>query len=171
MKLLSLFALMAPAFPSISALRFTNSNFNNITTGKPFNLTWSDASGPVEIRLLKGATPAFFASAGVIASKFTWLRIDLCHSGIGCWTTLLTLSGNLTSTSHLWTPSTDLYRDVYDIMFKDSTGIPVYGFQFEILGGRVTGTSTLSSSSSTTSAAPSYTATFAYPPSGSLRGS
>jgi len=71
MKLLSLLALVAPAFPSISALRFTNLKFNNITTGKPFNLTWSDASGPVEITLLKGATPAFFASAGVIASEFT----------------------------------------------------------------------------------------------------
>ncbi|PVH85966.1 hypothetical protein DL98DRAFT_567840 [Cadophora sp. DSE1049] len=142
MKLLSVLALVAAALRSISALRFTNTNFNNITIGEPFNLTWSDASGPVEITLLKGATPAFFASAG-----------------------------NLTSTFHMWTPSTDLYRDVYDIVFKDGTNVPVYSFQFEILGGRIAGTSIPTSSSSATSAAPSYTATFAYPPLGSLGGS
>jgi hypothetical protein len=54
---------------SLEAIRFTNPNFNNITVGSPFNITWTDAAGPVTLTLLKGGTPAYFVAAGTIASK------------------------------------------------------------------------------------------------------
>lgn len=67
---MKLTALLLAATCSVSqALRFTNSNFHNITVGTPFNITWTDASGPVTLTLLKGASPAYFENMGAIASK------------------------------------------------------------------------------------------------------
>lgn len=59
------------------ALRFTNANFYNITNGKPFNITWADASGPVTLKLYKGATVTLLEDLGVIAGKYPHLSSHL----------------------------------------------------------------------------------------------
>lgn len=74
MKLTSVTSLLFAATCSVAqALRFTNSDFHNITVGTPFNIIWADASGPVTLTLLKGATPAYFKDMGDIASKLRYL--------------------------------------------------------------------------------------------------
>ncbi|EHK97006.1 hypothetical protein M7I_7261 [Glarea lozoyensis 74030] len=67
MKSSALTSLAIGALHVVTALRFTNPNFNNITIGKPLNITWDDASGPVSLTLVKGGTPALFATVGTLA--------------------------------------------------------------------------------------------------------
>ncbi|KAH8649318.1 hypothetical protein BX600DRAFT_517692 [Xylariales sp. PMI_506] len=119
------------------ALRFTNPNFNNITLGVPFNITWADAAGPVTLTLLLGGTPTYFKSMGTIAS-------------------------GLNDGYYLWTPGSSLLSNTYDIKFEDGTNT-CYSFQFDLLGAPVTSTST----STVTAAAKTttYLSTWIWPPS------
>ncbi|EPE32764.1 hypothetical protein GLAREA_07898 [Glarea lozoyensis ATCC 20868] len=135
MKSSALTSLAIGALHVVTALRFTNPNFNNITIGKPLNITWDDASGPVSLTLVKGGTPALFATVGTLAS-------------------------DLTATSYLWTPSSSLLRDTYDIVFRDSSN-SVHSFQFELVNAPISVTTT--SAASVAAAAPTYTTTFMYP--------
>lgn len=66
---LSRYLLVSSMGTLVQAIRFTNPNFNNITLGKPFNITWADAAGPVTLNLLMGGTPAYFTVVGSIASE------------------------------------------------------------------------------------------------------
>lgn len=67
---------MATALAAVAeSLRFTNANFYNITTGKPFNITWADASGPVALSLYKGATVALLEDMGTIAGQLSVLPV------------------------------------------------------------------------------------------------
>lgn len=54
-----------------SALQFTNRNFYNIQPGIPFNITWSNASGPVTLTLLAGGTPGYMKKVQTLASKYS----------------------------------------------------------------------------------------------------
>ncbi|PVH68545.1 hypothetical protein DL98DRAFT_522688 [Cadophora sp. DSE1049] len=128
--------LAAGAFAVASALRFTNANYNNISVGIPFNITWADASGPVSLTLLVGGTPPFFNTAATIAS-------------------------GLTGTSFLWTPNASLLRNTYDIRFDDSKD-SIHSFQFELLQAAVTATATTTVTSVATSTT-SYATLYTYP--------
>jgi len=50
--LLYFFVLFKPA----TAVQITNTEYNGIQTGSPFNVTWTDAAGPVTILLREGNT-------------------------------------------------------------------------------------------------------------------
>lgn len=52
-----------------AAVEFTNPTFSTITAGKPFNLTWSGADGPVTLTLKDGPSTAL-VTVNTIASKF-----------------------------------------------------------------------------------------------------
>ncbi len=41
-------------FKRATAVQITNSNYDGIQTGKPFTVTWTDASGPVTMLLRMG---------------------------------------------------------------------------------------------------------------------
>lgn len=47
-------AVLAALPAWVSAVAITNTNFNGIETGKPFEITWSDAAGPVSLTLKDG---------------------------------------------------------------------------------------------------------------------
>ncbi|CAK7212979.1 hypothetical protein SBRCBS47491_001647 [Sporothrix bragantina] len=100
--------LAATSATTVNALSFTNANFYNITIGNPFNITWSDAQGPVSLTLLKGGTEPFF-------------------------TNISTLASGLTASSYVWTPAADLTSDTYLIHFEDSSGASAYGFYFALV--------------------------------------
>ncbi|CAK7235034.1 hypothetical protein SBRCBS47491_009152 [Sporothrix bragantina] len=135
MKLSS--ALLAATANTVAqALRFTNSNFHNITVGTPFNITWTDANGPVKLTLLKGASPAYFENMGIIAS-------------------------GLTDSFYVWTPNNKLLRDIYDIQFEDSTGVPIYSFMFELVLAPITAATTTTTAAATAST--TYATTWIWP--------
>ncbi|CAK7200910.1 hypothetical protein SEUCBS139899_003610 [Sporothrix eucalyptigena] len=135
MKLSSLF-LVASAGSLAQTLRFTNLDFHNITVDTPFNITWTDANGPVKLTLLKGSSPAYFENMGVIAS-------------------------GLTDSFYVWTPNNTLLRDIYDIQFEDSTGVPIYSFMFELVLAPVTAAATTTTTAATTST--TYATTWIWP--------
>ncbi|KAJ5618469.1 hypothetical protein N7528_006580 [Penicillium herquei] len=131
-KFISLLSLVT----SGNALTFTNRNFDDITPGKAFNITWMDAEGPVDLTLFQGGTAVntWFKNAGEIAK-------------------------NITTGYYIWTPDTSLIRDVYTIRFEDSTDSPIYGFQFQLLSPVESATTTTLVSTTT-----SYASTvWAYP--------
>ncbi|WYZ34832.1 hypothetical protein EsH8_I_001108 [Colletotrichum jinshuiense] len=88
------------------AVQLTNSDFN-IQAGQPFEITWSDAQGPVTLNLKNGPSTDL-KTVSVIAS-------------------------GQTGTSFTWTPSTTLPTDQYAIEITDSSGTPNYSGQFNLV--------------------------------------
>ena len=59
------------AIPSVvNAVVITNSNFNGIETGKAFEITWSDAVGPVSLTLKDGPSDNL-KTVSELTCKFT----------------------------------------------------------------------------------------------------
>ncbi|XDG06884.1 hypothetical protein ABKA04_006499 [Annulohypoxylon sp. FPYF3050] len=104
------------------AVQFTNTNFDGITAGKPFDITWTDAAGAVTLTLKNGDSDNL-QTVGEITS-------------------------GQTGESYTWTPSTSLASGTYALEINDGTEVN-YSKQFEITGG--SSSSSASSTSSKTS--------------------
>ncbi|TGO66646.1 hypothetical protein BOTNAR_0057g00300 [Botryotinia narcissicola] len=122
--------LAAAAATLASAVKLTNSNFA-VTAGSPFNITWSDAEGPVTLVLKSGPSTAL--------------------------TTVSTIGSGLTGTSYSWTPSSSLDTDLYAIEIQDSTSVPNYSQQFQVSGATAVASTVTASSTSASSASGSST--------------
>ncbi|RKF62114.1 putative extracellular matrix protein [Erysiphe neolycopersici] len=85
----------------------TQQDYNGVTSGKPFTITWAEAAGPVTILLKSGPS--------------TNLR------------TVSTIASGQTGTSYKWTPDSNLPSGVYAFEIQDSNG-PNYSVQFPISG-------------------------------------
>ncbi|KAK6948459.1 hypothetical protein Daesc_010225 [Daldinia eschscholtzii] len=118
----------------VNAVVITNSNFNGIETGKAFEITWSDAVGPVSLTLKDGPSDNL--------------------------KTVSELTSGETGTSYTWVPSSSLTSGTYALEINDGTDVN-YSEQFQISGGSassgsasgtVSQTSTSSAASSSTSA-------------------
>lgn len=105
----------------------------DIQTGTPFDITWTDASGPVTL-LLKNGPTTNLVTVATIACKYIQnliaallylllLRLELTWE----WT------AGLTGTSYVWSPSTSLATGEYVLEIEDSTG-PNYSEQLAISG-------------------------------------
>ncbi|KAI0894836.1 Ser-Thr-rich glycosyl-phosphatidyl-inositol-anchored membrane family-domain-containing protein [Annulohypoxylon nitens] len=106
------------------AVQFTNTNFDGITAGKPFDITWTDAAGAVTLTLKNGDSDNL-QTVGEITS-------------------------GQTGESYTWTPSTSLASGTYALEINDGTEVN-YSKQFEITGGSSSSSSSASSTSSKTS--------------------
>lgn len=91
------------------AVEFTNPTFATITAGKPFEITWTEASGPVTI-ILKNGPPAALQ-------------------------TVSTIQSGLTGNTFTWNVPATLTQDTYALEIRDSTSTPNYSTQFELIGG------------------------------------
>ncbi|KAH9888245.1 Ser-Thr-rich glycosyl-phosphatidyl-inositol-anchored membrane family-domain-containing protein [Xylariomycetidae sp. FL2044] len=111
------------------AVALTNSDFSGIEAGKAFDITWSDAEGPVTLKLKDGASD------------------DLQD--------VMTLTSGDSSGSYSWTPSASLPDVEYAIEITDSTGVPNYSKQFSVEGA--TGSTTSASSSATVASSTTLT--------------
>ncbi|KAI1099406.1 Ser-Thr-rich glycosyl-phosphatidyl-inositol-anchored membrane family-domain-containing protein [Jackrogersella minutella] len=111
------------------AVQITNSNFDGIAVGKPFEITWSEATGPVTLTLKNGASDNL-QTVGEITS-------------------------GQTGDSYSWTPSTSLATDTYALEINDGTDVN-YSKQFELEGGSA---SSSTSASSTTASSTSTSST------------
>ncbi|QSZ34560.1 hypothetical protein DSL72_006154 [Monilinia vaccinii-corymbosi] len=117
--------LAAAAATLAGAVQLTNPSFQ-VTAGSAFNITWSDARGPVTLTLKNGPSTDLH-TVSVIASG---------------------LSGE----SFIWTPPATLDSSLYAIQIDDSTNVPNYSPQFQVSGATAAhSTATASSSSGTTS--------------------
>ncbi|KAB8303843.1 hypothetical protein EYC80_005214 [Monilinia laxa] len=123
--------LAAAAATLASAVKLTNPSFE-VTAGTPFNITWSDAEGPVTLTLKNGPST------------------DL--------TTVSVIGSGLSGGAYSWTPPATLDSSLYAIEITDSTNDPNYSVQFQVSGATasastVTASSTSASSSGTSSSA------------------
>ncbi|KAL3419958.1 hypothetical protein PVAG01_08457 [Phlyctema vagabunda] len=102
------------------AAKFGNSAFE-VAAGSPFEITWSDATGPVTITLKNGPSTAL--------------------------NDVSTIASGLSGTSFTWTPSASLTDGPYALEIEDSTG-PNYSVQFPISGASAaSGSSAVASAS------------------------
>lgn len=125
-------AILAFAAAVLAQPKFTNSDFT-ITEGEPFTLTWSNAQGPVTIKLKAGP------------------ETDL--------TTVRVLTTGASGTEFTWTPS-GLPSGTYAFEIDDSSDVPNYSKRFEYVGTGTTSSSTeLSSTASSSSTSASVTST------------
>ncbi|KAI1412589.1 Ser-Thr-rich glycosyl-phosphatidyl-inositol-anchored membrane family-domain-containing protein [Hypoxylon sp. FL1857] len=120
------FTIIAAIFAAIPAwaISITNSNFEGIQTGKPFEITWADAAGPVTLTLKNGPS-SNLQTVGEITS-------------------------GQTGQSYTWVPSTSLSSGTYALEISDGTDVN-YSQQFEVAGGSSSSTSASSTVSSTLS--------------------
>ncbi|ESZ98558.1 hypothetical protein SBOR_1008 [Sclerotinia borealis F-4128] len=125
--------LAAAAATLASAVQLTNPSFA-VTAGSPFNITWSDAEGPVTLVLKDGPSTAL--------------------------TTVSTIGSGLTGGSYSWTPPATLDSSLYAIEITDSTNDPNYSVQFQVSGATASAsTVTASSTSASSTSASSYSGT------------
>ncbi|KAI1142814.1 Ser-Thr-rich glycosyl-phosphatidyl-inositol-anchored membrane family-domain-containing protein, partial [Hypoxylon sp. FL0543] len=119
------FTLIAAILAAIPAwaVTITNSNFENIEVGKPFEITWSDAVGPVTLTLKDGAADNL-QTVGEITS-------------------------GQTGQSYTWTPDSSLTSGTYALEINDGTDVN-YSKQFDIAGGSSSSASSSSASASST---------------------
>ncbi|RDL32672.1 uncharacterized protein BP5553_09128 [Venustampulla echinocandica] len=116
------------------AAKFSNSNFNSISTGSPFAITWVDASGPVTLKLKNGPSTALKDAS--------------------------TIGSGLIGSSFSWTPAGSFPEGPYAFEIIDSTG-PNYSVQFEISDSSdFTDVSTGATASSTLSSSPASSGLF-----------
>ncbi|KAI0117331.1 Ser-Thr-rich glycosyl-phosphatidyl-inositol-anchored membrane family-domain-containing protein [Daldinia grandis] len=117
----------------VSAVALTNSNYNGIEAGKAFEITWSDAVGPVSLNLKDGPSDNL--------------------------KTVSEITSGQTGTSYTWTPSSSLPSGTYALEINDGTDVN-YSEQFEISGGSASSSSasTTASQTSTSSAVSSTVA-------------
>ncbi|CAG8959948.1 hypothetical protein HYFRA_00012665 [Hymenoscyphus fraxineus] len=103
-------ALVAAAALAVAnAVSFTNPAFNDVTAGQPFTFTWKDNQGPVTIRLKNGPST------------------DLKDVSV--------ITSAQTGGSYVWNVPATLSQDTYAFDIVDSTGVPNYSSQFELIGG------------------------------------
>ncbi|CAG8976386.1 hypothetical protein HYALB_00006159 [Hymenoscyphus albidus] len=103
-------ALVAAAALAVAnAVSFTNTVFNDVTAGQPFTFTWKDNQGPVTIRLKNGPST------------------DLKDVSV--------ITSAQTGGSYVWNVPATLAQDTYAFDIVDSTGVPNYSSQFELIGG------------------------------------
>ncbi|KAI1468637.1 Ser-Thr-rich glycosyl-phosphatidyl-inositol-anchored membrane family-domain-containing protein [Daldinia caldariorum] len=135
MKVSFVSAVLAVLPAWVNAVVITNSNFDDIEVGKPFEVTWSDAAGPVSLTLKDGPSDNL--------------------------KTVSELTSGETGTSYTWVPSSDLSSGTYALEINDGSDVN-YSQQFEISGGSASGTSASSTVSETsTSSAISSSSTIA----------
>ncbi|OTA97920.1 hypothetical protein M434DRAFT_391532 [Hypoxylon sp. CO27-5] len=101
------------------AVSITNSNFEGIQVGKPFEITWSGAAGAVTLTLKDGPSDNL-------------QTVDQLTSG-------------QTGDSYTWVPSSSLSTGTYALEINDGTDVN-YSQQFEVEGGSVSSTSASASS-------------------------
>lgn len=65
----TLFAFSAAISQALAKVILTNTNWNTVTEGQPFTITWSEANGPVTL-LLKDGPSTDLATLATIACKF-----------------------------------------------------------------------------------------------------
>ncbi|KAF3055950.1 putative extracellular matrix protein [Daldinia childiae] len=117
----------------VSAVAITNTNFNGIEAGKPFEVTWSDAAGPVSLTLKDGPSDNL--------------------------KTVSEITSGQTGESYTWVPSSSLPSGTYALEINDGTEVN-YSQQFEISGGSASSSSVSTTASQTsTSSAVSSTVT------------
>ncbi|OLN88796.1 hypothetical protein CCHL11_01990 [Colletotrichum chlorophyti] len=105
------------------AVELTNSNYD-IQAGQPFEITWTNAQGPVTLTLKNGP-------------ETNLQDVSVITSGA---------SGN----SFTWTPSASLPTDQYAIQITDGSGTPNYSPQFTLTTS-VTASPSISSATSAVS--------------------
>jgi hypothetical protein len=146
-----LVAAAAFAVASAQTVMFTNSNFNGIKVGSPFNITWSGATSGITLKLKTGSASAQ-VYVETIASGFS--RPSLLKKYIKCF------AGDISGTYFLWTPDSSIVDGTYNLEIDYSTEPPNYSIQFPITGGLLSSTSGPSSTSATgTSSLASVTTT------------
>ncbi|KAI0148123.1 Ser-Thr-rich glycosyl-phosphatidyl-inositol-anchored membrane family-domain-containing protein [Hypoxylon sp. NC0597] len=101
------------------AVSITNSNFEGIAVGKPFEITWSGAAGAVTLTLKDGPSDNL-QTVGQITS-------------------------GQTGESYTWVPSSSLSTGTYALEINDGTDVN-YSQQFEVSGGSASSTSASASS-------------------------
>ncbi|RYP89622.1 hypothetical protein DL770_004269 [Monosporascus sp. CRB-9-2] len=106
-------------------LILTNSDYNGIEAGEPFEITWSGAGGPVTLNLMNGPAD------------------DL--------STVSEITSGLTGESFTWTPPESLPSGTYAFEISDGSEIN-YSPRFRISGGAASGSSTVSLTTTTMSA-------------------
>lgn len=145
----SVATVLALATAVFAQPRLTNSAFD-VEEGKPFEITWDGAQGPVTITL-KNGPEGHLNTVKVLKSKqfpvqdmrlFLKLSANITKAG-------------LTGDSYTWTPE-DLPSGTYAFQIDDTSGTPNYSKQFPYTGtgAALSSSGTVSSSavSSTTSA-------------------
>ncbi|KAH8662945.1 Ser-Thr-rich glycosyl-phosphatidyl-inositol-anchored membrane family-domain-containing protein [Tricladium varicosporioides] len=108
---------------ALAAVQFTNRDFNKVTAGQTFTLTWSGASGPVEILLKNGPSTALV--------------------------TVSTVATGQTGTSFTYTVPANIPSDTYAFTITDGTSTN-YSPQFQIVGAVTVPTSSTSTTTSNT---------------------
>ncbi|KAI8965280.1 Ser-Thr-rich glycosyl-phosphatidyl-inositol-anchored membrane family-domain-containing protein [Daldinia sp. FL1419] len=124
MKVSFVSAVLAALPAWVNAVVITNSNYNGIEVGKAFEVTWSDATGPVSLTLKDGPSDNL--------------------------KTVSDLTSGETGTSYTWIPSSSLTSGTYALEISDGTDVN-YSQQFEISGGSASSTSAGTSASTTAS--------------------
>ncbi|KAI1802244.1 hypothetical protein F4811DRAFT_530629 [Daldinia bambusicola] len=119
MKVSFISAVLAALPAWVNAVAITNSNFNGIEVGKSFEITWSDAVGPVSLTLKDGPSDNL--------------------------KTVSELTSGETGTSYTWVPSAS---GTFALEINDGTDVN-YSQQFEVSGGSASGTSASSTVSQT----------------------
>ncbi|KAI0385790.1 Ser-Thr-rich glycosyl-phosphatidyl-inositol-anchored membrane family-domain-containing protein [Hypomontagnella monticulosa] len=132
MKFIVASAFLAALPAWVQAVLITNSDFDNIEAGKPFEITWSEATGPVTLTLKDGPSDNL-----VTVSQIT---------------------SGATGESFTWTPSTSLPSGTYAIEINDGTDVN-YSKQFEVTGGSASSSTSASSTASRTSSTVTSTTT------------
>ncbi|KAI0008905.1 Ser-Thr-rich glycosyl-phosphatidyl-inositol-anchored membrane family-domain-containing protein [Xylariaceae sp. FL0662B] len=129
----SIIAAALAILPALAnALMITNSNFNGIQAGKPFTITWTDASGPVTLTLKTG-------------DPNNLVTVDTITSG-------------QTGNSFTWTPSASLPSGEYAMEISDGSGVN-YSLQFPFSGGSASSSYTSATSTSVSSSSITVSAT------------
>ncbi|KAI1773985.1 Ser-Thr-rich glycosyl-phosphatidyl-inositol-anchored membrane family-domain-containing protein [Hypoxylon cercidicola] len=132
MKTAFLATLLAALPAWVSAITITNSNFDGIEVGKAFEVTWSDATGPVTLTLKDGPSENL--------------------------ETVGELTSGETGESYTWVPSSSLPSGTYALEISDGTDVN-YSKQFEVTGGSASSSSSSSSSVSSTASSTSTSST------------
>ncbi|KAE9376491.1 hypothetical protein N431DRAFT_479739 [Stipitochalara longipes BDJ] len=117
-------------FRAATAVQITNTNYGGIQTGSPFNVTWTDAAGPVTILLRMGNT----TDPSRADAKAIWV--------------------DLLGTSFQWYPGSNLGTGLYRFQLDDAAVQPVYSPLFELTyipGVYTTSTTTTSATPTATS--------------------
>ncbi|KAI6093263.1 Ser-Thr-rich glycosyl-phosphatidyl-inositol-anchored membrane family-domain-containing protein [Hypoxylon rubiginosum] len=117
---LATFLAAIPAW--VSAVMITNTNFDGVEAGKAFEVTWSDATGPVTLTLKDGPAENLNTVGEITSGE--------------------------TGESYTWIPDSSLPSGTYAIEISDGTDVN-YSKQFDIAGGSASSSSAISTTSAT----------------------
>ncbi|KAI2618464.1 Ser-Thr-rich glycosyl-phosphatidyl-inositol-anchored membrane family-domain-containing protein [Hypoxylon sp. NC1633] len=128
-------SVILAALPAwVQAVLITNSNFNGIEAGKPFEITWSGATGAVTLTLKDGPADNLKTVSEIVSGA--------------------------TGESYSWTPSSSLSSGTYALEISDGTDVN-YSQQFDVSGGSASSaaSSTVSSTSASSTASSTVSST------------